>query len=390
MKRLIAGLLVLVLLLVSVGCASSSPDMAEEGLSGIAVPAPAPMPAPTSPGKGVDSGPPPVIEIPPYPTPTPSPTVPSDSGSGTNYPVDRMIVRTGNMYLIVEDVTITLDRMTVFTIGFEGYVVSSSSWQEGERLVGNISVRVPSGRFDEAMSAFRGMAVEVVSDTSSSQDVTEEYVDLSATLRNLEVTEAQLKLIMSKAEKVEDILNVQRELNQVSGDIERTKGRMQYLERTSETSIITVHLEQSKLDIKFTASNAVVKEDDNIRFNAQIGGGFSPYSYEWDFGDGNTSTSSDPRHAYKSDGTYTVSLTVTDDRGNNDTETRDEYITVIRGWSAGNIVESASSGLASFGRALANIFIWLGIFSPVWIVIGGIVFGIIWWRKKRAKKTGGE
>ena len=115
-----------------------------------------------------------------------------------------------------------------------------------------------------------------------------------------------------------------------------------------------------------------------------MGGGIAPYSWEWDFGDGNASTDDNPRHKYKSKGTYTVTLTVTDDRGNQDTEKRSDYITVLPGWSAGSIADSAWNGLVTFGRVLADILIWLGIFSPVWIVIGVILY-FFWWRRR--KKT---
>ena len=300
---------------------------------------------------------------------------------GEGWATERMIVRTGDMSLVVEDVPIAIDQITGMADGFEGYAVSSSAWKEGERLVGRIAIRVPAEHFDDAMEALRGMAVDVTSESTSSKDVTEEYVDLSAKLQNLEATEAQLLKIMEKAETVDDILAVQQQLTNTRGEIEQTKARMQYLERTSATSLIAVSLEQSKLDVELYTNKARVKAGEEVEFYGRIAGGFPPYSYEWNFGDGNTNTSEAPTHAYKSAGSYTVSLTVTDDRGNTDTETRSDYITVLPGWSAGNIASGAWNGLVTFGHVLANIFIWVGIFSPAWIVIGGIVYW--WWRRRR-------
>ncbi|UCH52150.1 MAG: PKD domain-containing protein, partial [Chloroflexota bacterium] len=120
---------------------------------------------------------------------------------------------------------------------------------------------------------------------------------------------------------------------------------MQYLERTSVMSIIEVLLEQSKLEVRFSASMSTAKEGEKVRFYADVAGGIAPYSFEWDFGDGETSTEDSPRHAYRSPGTYTVTLTVTDDRENTDTETRKDYITVLPGWSAGSIASGAWNGL---------------------------------------------
>ena len=295
-----------------------------------------------------------------------------------------MIVRTGDMQLVVADVLAAIERIAGLAGSADGYVVSSSSWREGDRLVGNIAIRVAAERFDDTVRTLRGLAVEVLSESTSSKDVTEEYVDLSAKLKNLEATEAQLLRLMEKAERVEDILDVQRELSRTREDIERTKGRMQYLERTSATSLINVRLEQAALDVNFTASNKTVKVGQDVYFDPRIAGGISPYSYKWDFGDGNTSTDTAPTHDYKSVGSYTVSLEVTDDRGNTDTKTREAYIEVLPGWSAGNIASSAWNGFVIFGQVLANMFIWIGIFSPAWIVIGGILY-LTWWRRRRKK-----
>jgi len=372
MKRLtllIIGLLLVVCLLVPVACAKapSAP---------VPAPEPAPAPAPM---------PPPVIEVPPKPAPAPSPRPeePTEGDSGQSWATERMIVRTGDMSLVVADVMTAIERIINLAEGYEGYVVSSNSWREGDRLVGAIAIRVPAERFDDAIRALRELAVEVNSESTSSQDVTEEYIDLSARLHNLEASEKQLLELMKQAGKVEEILEVQRELSKTRGEIEQTKGRMQYLEQTSSTSLINVRLDQAELDVNFTASTRTVKVGQDVYFDPRIAGGVSPYSYEWDFGDGSTSTDVAPTHAYKSEGSYNVTLKVTDDRGQTVSKERDNYIDVLPGWSAGNVVRAAWNGLAVFGQVLADIFIWLGIFSPVWIVVGGIIYFILWRRRKK-------
>jgi hypothetical protein len=283
--------------------------------------------------------------------------------------------------LIVEDIDVVVDQITDLAGGTGGYVVSAQKWRDRDRLIGYISIRVPVEQFNPAMAALRNMAVEVRSESITSRDVTEEYVDLTSKLKNLEATEEQLLRLLEKAETVEDILKVQRELSNTRAEIEQTKGRMQYLERTSETSLIEISLEQSSLDVSLTASSRSVKEGENIRFNADVAGGFAPFSYEWDFGDGNTSTTESPRYSYDSPGTYSVRLTVVDDRGNTDSDERENYITVLPGWSAGSVVSSAWNGLVTFGQVVINILIWVAIFSPVWIIIGGLVY----WRLRRRR-----
>ena len=300
---------------------------------------------------------------------------------------DRMIVRTGDMAMVVENVESSIENIKQLAETYEGWVVSSSIWKNGEALAGSISIRVLAEHFDSALKALRGMAVEVKYENTSSRDVTEEYVDLSASLENLEATEQQLQVIMDKAETVEDILDVQRELTRVRGEIEQTKARMQYLEQTSSTSIIYVQLEESGLDINFTADKRRgIREGERIQFTLQgVSGGIAPYSYLWEFGDGETSTDENPSHSYDDSGYYTVSLSVTDDRGNTDTQTREGYISVEPGWNAGSIASRAWNGLVTFGHVLGNILIWIGIFSPVWLIIGGLIFWRV--RKRRRKES---
>ena len=375
MKKLILlGILLVSVLIGTFACASPEWEVSAPA------PAPAPTPAPMPPkGDGVSVGaPPPVIVVPEAPPVGGEPDYNDDYVTG-----DRMIIRSGSVYLVVEDVGESVEQITRLATDYDGFVVSSNVWQERDRMMANISIRVTAENFEDALRALRGMAVEVRSESTSGQDVTEEYVDLEARLHNLEATKVQLEKLLEKTEeKVTDILEVQRELSRVTGEIEQIKGRMQYLEQSVSLSFIQVNLEQSKLTVEFNANTRTVKEGGEVQFFAEISGGFSPYSFEWDFGDGTTSTDQMPFHTYKADGSYTVALKVTDDRGNTDTFERDDYVIVMPGWSAGNIVSGAWDGLVGFGRVLANIFIWLGIFSPLWIAIGLIVY-FAWWRRRK-------
>jgi hypothetical protein len=383
MKRLIFGLLLVILLAGMLGCASKSETilLREEGITVTS----------TSAGKGVPA---PVINVQvPAPTytvaaPTTTPTTKQDVGYSDvqSSPTDRMIIRNGNMQLVVTDVAAVMGQITNLATSYGGFVVNSNVQENQNLLYGNISIRVLSERFNNALAALRSMAVDVRSESTSGQDVTEQYTDLSANLRNLEAAEAQLLKLMEQAGKVTDILAVQQELVKTRGEIEQTKGRMQYLEQSSDMALIQVTLEQSKLAVEFTATARSVKEGEQIMFAPTISGGFTPYSYEWNFGDGQTGTEERPLHAYKSDGTYTVSLKVTDDRGNTANLTRDKYITVLVGWRAGNTASSAWNGFVGFMHFLVNLIVWLGIFSPVWIVILVILY-FTWWRKRKKAKS---
>ena len=160
--------------------------------------------------------------------------------------IDRKIVKNGYMTLEVNDITAALTGVAAIAKELNGYVVSSNKQGVQDATYGQISIRVPSDRFDEAFDRLRKLAVNVPSESTNSQDVTEQYTDLQAQLRNLEATEAQYLELLKKAEKVEDMLAVQRELSNVRGQIEQIKGRILYIERTSDMALIDVNLQKVK------------------------------------------------------------------------------------------------------------------------------------------------
>jgi len=107
---------------------------------------------------------------------------------------------------------------------------------------GWISIRVLAERFEQALDELREIAVRVESESTDSRDITEEYVDLESRLKNAEATESQYLALLEEAEKVEDILRIYDSLSRIRNEIEQIKGRMQYLERTSSMSLITINL----------------------------------------------------------------------------------------------------------------------------------------------------
>jgi len=181
----------------------------------------------------------------PAPMPAPMPEeVYKESGAGAlpSTAEERMIVRNGEMSLVVEDVTDARDDIAQLAVRLGGWVVSSQISGEEEEMRGWISIRVPDETFDQAFAELRGLAIRVTSENTESRDITEEYVDLQSRLKNAEATESQYLALLEKAEDVEDILRIYEALSRIRYEIEQIKGRMQYLERTSSMSLISVSL----------------------------------------------------------------------------------------------------------------------------------------------------
>jgi hypothetical protein len=160
--------------------------------------------------------------------------------------IARMIVRTATVSMVVGDTLGVIDRVTATVEASGGYVNDSKIWREGELTRATLALRVPSAKLLPTLAAVRRLAVRVQSEAVSSEEVTQEYVDLASQLRNDEAAEVELRQLMTeirqRAKKADDVLQIHEQLRTIRASIEKTKGRMQYLEQMSSDSTINLEL----------------------------------------------------------------------------------------------------------------------------------------------------
>jgi predicted nuclease with TOPRIM domain len=83
---------------------------------------------------------------------------------------------------------------------------------------------------------------KVLDERTTSEDVTERYIDLKARLNNLQMEEQSLVELLAKTKTVDEILRVEQELARVRGEVESLQGQINYLDRNVAMSLITVSL----------------------------------------------------------------------------------------------------------------------------------------------------
>ena len=155
---------------------------------------------------------------------------------------DRKIVQTAALRLQVDAVGASFEDVGRIATAAGGFVASSNFSFQGDQQVASLTVRVPVTRYQDVLSQVRALGAKVDSEASNASDVTEEYSDHKARLRNLEATEGQLLALLGRAETITDILQVQDRLNFIRGQIEQSQGRMALLDKLTDLATITVHL----------------------------------------------------------------------------------------------------------------------------------------------------
>lgn len=162
----------------------------------------------------------------------------------------KKVIKNAQLTLYVKDAEESAKQIQAMTKALGGFVSESNIYESNNGYKsGTITIRIPVDKFESTLSNVRQLAVEVDHERITAQDVTEEYVDLEAQIRNLKAEEKQYLEIMQKSYTIDDTLKVSSRLSDVRGRIERAQGRMNYLSRQVDMSTIRINL-SADADIK--------------------------------------------------------------------------------------------------------------------------------------------
>ncbi len=154
---------------------------------------------------------------------------------------DRKIIRTSSLELIVQHPADVADKIRALAESLGGYLVSSEGGGQNA-TAGTLTIRVPSAQFEAARAAIRKLGLRVESEKIEAQDVTRQYVDQDASIRNLRAEEAQYLSILKQAGTMKDMLLVTEKLSEVRGQIEQQQAEFNALSRQIETVALSVSL----------------------------------------------------------------------------------------------------------------------------------------------------
>ena len=196
------------------------------------------------------------------PYPEPMPPVYYEEEPELN--LDRKVIKNAQMSVEVTDYEAAQIKVMNLAQKYSGFVSGSNSYKDNNgKLRGHVSIRIPSIHFDAALIE-AGAVGQLLSQSISGDDVTENYYDTAARLNNSKREEGRLIKILEKAEDVDDILRIERELARVRGDVERAEGRLRYLDNHVSFSSITVDLQEPSPVVKKYGIYDAIKDAVNL------------------------------------------------------------------------------------------------------------------------------
>jgi hypothetical protein len=137
-------------------------------------------------------------------------------------------------------VTELVERLGGFLASSEREVVGEEGQRAETRL--RLSLRVPSEKLGQALGEIKRLGHGAETEKIGSEDVTEEYIDVAARIKNQRSLEEQLTRLMAQANTVESALKVHQELAGVRTEIDRLEGRKRFLETESDLAKISLSL----------------------------------------------------------------------------------------------------------------------------------------------------
>lgn len=186
-------------------------------------------------------------------------SVPQPSSPQTEVAPVRQVIRRAQMDLKVADVQVAFSKAAFLLSEARGeFVEESSLTGQAPQLTGTLRLRVASSRLGEVLTSLRGLG-EVMGESSTGEDVTDQVVDVEARIRNEQRVEAELLALLEsrRGAPLNEVLQVRASLSTVRDSIERLTAQRDRLSRLVSLSTILVTM-QTDVAEPTTAANGLM------------------------------------------------------------------------------------------------------------------------------------
>lgn len=181
-----------------------------------------------------------------------------DGGENASPFPERMIMYHVRISAVVADYKEARNQIEKQIASYQGYIVNSSEYHSENHSGASMTLRIPQQKMQPFIEFVEKNSVESTYEIGS-QEVTEEYVDLTSRLKAKQAMEARLFEFMDKAEKAEDLLKISQDLGRVQEEIEQIKGRVRYLQEHTSYSTIDLSFSEKKTSVEAPGSGTLTK-----------------------------------------------------------------------------------------------------------------------------------
>ncbi len=154
--------------------------------------------------------------------------------------VERKLIKTGNVSFETENLAQTQLNILNAVKNLNGYISSDNEYKSYYQISHTLTIRVPADNFDKLISIISEGVEHFDNKSIDVQDVTEEYIDIEARLKNKKELEARYLQLLSKANTVTELLEIEREIGNLRAEIESIEGRLNSLKNRISLSTLTV------------------------------------------------------------------------------------------------------------------------------------------------------
>jgi hypothetical protein len=168
-------------------------------------------------------------------------------GPESQLPSGPLLARTAHLSLVprdFDDARAAMERIVAAAGGFTGRITVSDP-RRGERVL-TATLRVPSAKLDEVLASLRQLG-QVVEESQDGEDVTQQSVDLDARLSNARASEKRLQgILANRTGRLSDVLEVEREISRVRGEIERMEASRQALDGRITHAVVSLSITEER------------------------------------------------------------------------------------------------------------------------------------------------
>jgi hypothetical protein len=159
--------------------------------------------------------------------------------------VSRKIIYDAQVDLVVESVDPIAKKVSSLVQDVRGYIAEQNvTGSPGSQRSMRWRFRIPVDQFDSFVNSIVALG-ELERNNRTSQDITEQYYDIEARIKNKKLEEQTLnKILQERTGKLEDVLKIEIELSRVRGEIEQLEGKIRVLENLSSLATLTLNVRE--------------------------------------------------------------------------------------------------------------------------------------------------